>query len=55
MLDPSYGRRLAAEMPGAAWVPVEGDHLLPCHRPQRVAEEIAAFAAECLAPAQSGT
>ena len=51
VLDPSYGRRLVAEMPGAQWVPVQGDHLLPCHRPERVAEELAAFAAECLAPA----
>jgi 2-hydroxymuconate-semialdehyde hydrolase len=43
----SYGRRIAAEVPGAAWVPVSGcGHLLPHERPERVAEELAAFVAE---------
>ncbi|MBA2530143.1 MAG: alpha/beta hydrolase, partial [Euzebyales bacterium] len=43
----AYGRRLAGELPGAAWVPVTGaGHLLPTERPERVAEELAAFAAE---------
>jgi pimeloyl-ACP methyl ester carboxylesterase len=43
----SYGRRIAAEMPGAVWVPVpDCGHLLPHERPERVAEELAAFIAE---------
>jgi pimeloyl-ACP methyl ester carboxylesterase len=43
-LAPSYGARLASEIPGATWVPVEGaGHLLPLQRPERVAEEVAAF------------
>jgi 2-hydroxymuconate-semialdehyde hydrolase len=46
----SYGRRVAAELPGASWVPVaDAGHLLPQERPERVAEELAGFAAE-LAP-----
>lgn len=43
----SYGRRLADELPSAAWVPVTGaGHLLPEEQPQRVAEEIAGFMSE---------
>lgn len=43
----SYGRRVADELPDAAWVPVTGaGHLLPEERPERVAEEIAGFVAE---------
>jgi pimeloyl-ACP methyl ester carboxylesterase len=46
----AYGRRLAGELPDAAWVPVTGaGHLLPTERPERVAEELAAFAAEVAA------
>ena len=46
-LSPSYGARLAAEIPGATWVPVEdAGHLLPQQRPERVAEEVAGFLAE---------
>ena len=42
-----YGRRVAAELPSAAWVPVAGaGHLLPEERPERVAEELVAFHAE---------
>jgi pimeloyl-ACP methyl ester carboxylesterase len=44
--DPAYGRRVAREI-GGAWVPIgDGDHLLPQQRPERVAEEIAGFAAD---------
>jgi pimeloyl-ACP methyl ester carboxylesterase len=51
LLSAAYGRRLALDVPGAAWVPISGGgQLLPQDRPERVAEEIAAFAAE-LAPA----
>lgn len=40
----SYGRRIADQTPGAAWVPVSGaGHLLPHERPERVAEELAGF------------
>jgi pimeloyl-ACP methyl ester carboxylesterase len=43
----AYGRRVAGEMPSAAWVPVVGaGHLLPEERPERVAEELVAFYAE---------
>lgn len=43
----SYGRRVAGEIPSAAWVPVSGaGHLLPEERPERVAEELVAFYAE---------
>jgi pimeloyl-ACP methyl ester carboxylesterase len=43
----SYGRRVAAEIPHAAWVPVAGaGHLLPEERPERVAEELVGFHAE---------
>jgi pimeloyl-ACP methyl ester carboxylesterase len=43
----AYGRRIAAECPGAAWVPVaDAGHLLPQQRPERVAEEIAGFIAD---------
>jgi pimeloyl-ACP methyl ester carboxylesterase len=46
-LTPSYGARIAAEIPGATWVPVVGaGHLLPQERPERVAEEVAGFLAE---------
>lgn len=42
-----YGRRVASELPSAAWVPVAGaGHLLPEERPERVAEELVAFHAE---------
>jgi 2-hydroxymuconate-semialdehyde hydrolase len=52
VLRASYGRRLAAEAPGAGWVPVAGaGHLLPEERPERVAEELAAFVAEAAQPA----
>lgn len=44
VLSTAYGRRVAGELAGAAWVPVgEAGHLLPQERPERVAEEIAAF------------
>lgn len=40
-----YARRVHAAIPGAALVPVPGaGHLLPQHRPERVAEELAALA-----------
>jgi pimeloyl-ACP methyl ester carboxylesterase len=43
----AYGRRVAGEIPSAAWVPVAGaGHLLPEERPERVAEELVAFHAE---------
>jgi pimeloyl-ACP methyl ester carboxylesterase len=42
----AYGRRLATELAGAAWVPVGGGRLLPQERPERVAEEIDGFVAE---------
>jgi pimeloyl-ACP methyl ester carboxylesterase len=46
-LSTAYGRRLALDLPGAAWVPVGGaGPLLPQERPERVAEEIAGFVAE---------
>jgi len=42
-----YGRRVAGELGGTALVPVVGaGHQLPRQRPERVAEEIAGFAAE---------
>jgi len=51
----AYGRRLAGELPGAAWVPVTGaGHLLPTERPERDAEELAAFAAEVVTTGQRG-
>ena len=44
--SPAYGRRIAASL-GAAWVPVlEGGHLLPSERPERVAEELHAFVSD---------
>lgn len=43
----SYGQRLAAELPGATWLPLTGaGHLLPEECPERVAEELAGFRAE---------
>lgn len=46
-LPAAYGRRVAGEVPQAAWVPVaDAGHLLPTERPERVAEEVAAFASE---------
>lgn len=52
--SPAYGRRLAAELPAATYVPVSGaGHLLPEECPERVAEELAGFAAE-LGAARSG-
>ena len=49
MLSSAYGRRLAAEAPGAVWVPVAGGgHLLPEQCPERVAEEVAAFVGEAV-------
>lgn len=46
----AYGRRIAAEMPRANWVPVaDAGHLLPQQRPERVAEEIGGFLAELAA------
>ncbi len=43
LLSLDYGRRVASHF-GAAWVPVTGaGHLLAQERPERVAEEIAAF------------
>lgn len=42
-LSPAYGRRVTAAL-GAAFVPIlEAGHVLPAQRPERVAEEIAAF------------
>jgi 2-hydroxymuconate-semialdehyde hydrolase len=50
LLSAAYGRRLALDVPGAAWVPVSGGgQLLPQDRPERVAEEIAGFVAELTA------
>lgn len=46
LLSPAYGRRLVADLPGAAWVPVSGGPLLPQERPERVAEEIDGFVAD---------
>lgn len=44
LLSVGYGRRVAGELPGSSWVPVsEAGHLLPAQRPERVAEELAAF------------
>lgn len=46
-LHPSYGRRLVGELAGAAWVPVaDAGHMVPLERPERVAEEVAAFCGE---------
>lgn len=46
-LPAAYGRRVAGEVPQAAWVPVaDAGHRLPAERPERVAEEVAAFASE---------
>lgn len=42
----AYGRRVAGELPGAAWVPVQGGRMLPQERPERVAEEIEGFVGE---------
>lgn len=43
----AYGRRLGAELASAQCVPVpDAGHLLPWQRPERVAEEVAAFVAE---------
>jgi len=43
----AYGRRLAGDLSGSAWVPVSGaGHLLPWERPERVAEEISGFVAD---------
>lgn len=43
----TYGRRLAGELPTAAFVPVSGaGHLLPEVWPERVAEELAGFVAD---------
>lgn len=54
VLSTAYGRRLTGELPGAAWVPVaEAGHLLPQERPERVAEEIAAFVADLPAGADA--
>jgi pimeloyl-ACP methyl ester carboxylesterase len=45
--SPAYGRRLAAEMPGAVWAPVAAaGHLVPAERPERVAEELSGFLAD---------
>jgi pimeloyl-ACP methyl ester carboxylesterase len=42
-LSPEYGRRVAGEL-AATWVPIAGaGHLVARERPERVAEEIAAF------------
>jgi len=42
---PAYGRRVARLL-GATWVPVaDAGHLLPQERPERVAEEVAAWSA----------
>ncbi|HVE98670.1 MAG TPA: alpha/beta fold hydrolase [Mycobacteriales bacterium] len=47
---PAYGRRLAADIPGAVLVPVpDAGHLLPEERPERVSEELAGFLAEAVA------
>ncbi len=48
--DVAYGQRVAAALPGAAWVPVQGGHLLPAERPERVAEELHGFLAELATP-----
>lgn len=43
-LSLAYARRICAAVPGATLVPVRGaGHLLPQHRPERVAEELAAL------------
>jgi pimeloyl-ACP methyl ester carboxylesterase len=47
VFNPSYGRRVAAELGDAGWVPIAGaGHLLPQERPERCAEELAGFVAE---------
>jgi pimeloyl-ACP methyl ester carboxylesterase len=47
VFSPGYGRRLAADLPGSAWVPIAAaGHLLPHERPERCAEELAGFIAE---------
>ncbi|HVF06893.1 MAG TPA: alpha/beta fold hydrolase [Frankiaceae bacterium] len=46
-LSPAIGRRVAGELPGASYVEIGGaGHFLPEDRPERVAEEIAAFLAD---------
>lgn len=45
--SPAVGRRVAGDLPGASYVEVsDAGHFLPEDRPERVAEEIAAFLAE---------
>ncbi|MCA1825209.1 MAG: alpha/beta fold hydrolase [Mycobacteriales bacterium] len=52
----AYGRRVADELTGAAWVPIaDAGHFLPEDRPERVAEEIEAFLAEISTPARTTT
>jgi len=46
-LSTAVGRRVAGDLPGASYVEVaDAGHFLPEDRPERVAEEIAAFLAE---------
>jgi pimeloyl-ACP methyl ester carboxylesterase len=50
-LSTTYGKSIAAAIPGAVWIPVAGaGHLLPTERPERVAEEISGFLADLDAP-----
>lgn len=50
----AYGRRVASELPRAAFVPVSGGgHLLPQECPERVAAELAGFVADLPVAGQS--
>lgn len=45
--SPAYGRRVASDIPGSTYVLIsDAGHFLPEDRPERVAEEVAAFVAE---------
>jgi 2-hydroxymuconate-semialdehyde hydrolase len=45
--SPAYGRRVAVDIPGSTFVLVsDAGHFLPEDRPERIAEEVAAFVAE---------
>jgi pimeloyl-ACP methyl ester carboxylesterase len=51
-LSPAYGRRVAAELPGATYVPIwDAGHLLPQERPERLAEEVRAWLADLVSTA----
>jgi pimeloyl-ACP methyl ester carboxylesterase len=51
----AYGRRVASDIVGSTFVPVpDAGHFLPEDRPERVAEEVAAFVAELPARVAAG-